>query len=80
MLPHEAPSFWYEDKDDGNGPCFWWTNPWSGQREKIASLWWPAHPIEATEAIEHLFESLELRVGDGPWREDATAATKEPTA
>lgn len=61
MEQHDTPVFEYQDKDDADGPSFWWVNPWSGQREKIASLWWPTHPVEATDKIEHLFENLSLK-------------------
>lgn len=53
--------FEYQDLDDADGPCFWWTNPWSGKREKIASLWWPGHPPELTELVERLFAGLFLQ-------------------
>ena len=63
MERHEFPDFKYQDLDDIDGPSFWWTNPYNGRREKIASLFWPAHPVEATEAIENLFENLKLTYG-----------------
>lgn len=47
-------------EDETGGPCFYWKNPWSGEREKIASLWWPTHPMEATAEIEQLFAELHL--------------------
>lgn len=48
-------------KDETGGPCFFWDNPWSGAREKIANLWWPAHPSEATADVEALFADLSLQ-------------------
>ena len=67
MEQHEEPKFELADDETG-GPCFWWKNPWTGRREKIATLWWPEHPVEATEMVEHLFENLELRMGKLPNR------------
>ena len=29
-----------------------WINPWARKSERIASFWWPEHPIEATENAE----------------------------
>ncbi len=60
MEQHEPPTFEYQDNNDADGPSFWWRNPWSGQREKIASLFWPTHPGDATATVEHLFEHLSL--------------------
>lgn len=54
-----TPSFEFGEDETG-GPAFFWINPWGGQREKIANLWWPAHPPEATEAVEQLFSELRL--------------------
>lgn len=61
MERHEPPTFEYQDKNDADGPSFWWVNPYNGRREKIASLFWPAHPEDATAAVEHLFENLSLQ-------------------
>lgn len=47
-------------EDETGGPCFFWTNPWSGTQEKIANLWWPTHPVEATAEVEALFADLSL--------------------
>lgn len=60
MEQHEEPVFELANDDTG-GPSFFWKNPWTGKREKIASLWWPEHPEGATEAVESMFEDLELR-------------------
>lgn len=60
-----GPCFELADDETG-GPCFFWKNPWSGEREKIANLWWPAHPVEATAEVEELFAKLELRVAGDP--------------
>jgi len=61
MERHDNPVFEYQDKDDADGPSFWWNNPYTGRRELIASLRWPEHPENATAAVEHLFESLVLK-------------------
>ncbi len=53
-------------EDETGGMAFFWINPWNGQREKIASLWWPSHPVEATEAVEQLFSELRLYRDGGP--------------
>lgn len=47
-----------------------WKNPWDGHEERIASFWWPGHPIEATEKVEKLFENYATLF--------ATAATDLP--
>jgi len=46
---------------EGDGLCLFWDNPWSGEKEKIATFWWPAHPPEATEAAEAMFETIASR-------------------
>jgi hypothetical protein len=43
--------------DDGELALFW-TNPWDGKEEKIATFWWPTHPIEETSAVEKMFEDI----------------------
>jgi hypothetical protein len=61
MQMHETPKFSLGEDETGS-PCFYWVNPWSGKKEKIASLWWPSHPEEATAYVEQLFEELHLSV------------------
>lgn len=56
----DEPNEFEQAEDETGGPCFFWQNPWSGQREKIANLWWPQHPPEETATIEKLFENLAL--------------------
>ncbi len=61
----EAPDFshlqfQYRDKNDADGPSFWWLNPWTGKDEKIASLWWPVHPQNETDMVDELFKRLRL--------------------
>lgn len=64
MEQHDWPDFEY-GLDETGSPSFFWKNPWSNhKREKIASLWWPEHPPEATEAVEALFDNLSLIYGD----------------
>lgn len=72
MEQHDWPDFDL-GKDETEGPAFFWKNPWkNGKREKIASLWWPEHPPEATEAVEVLFDNLRLVYGEekSPYAED----------
>lgn len=59
MAQSDDPHFELGDDETG-GPAFFWRNPWTGKREKIANLWWPEHPPEATEQVEKLFERLRL--------------------
>lgn len=42
----------------GEELALWWTNPWSGKKEKIATFWWPGHPPEETKLVESWFESI----------------------
>lgn len=81
MERHQQPIFWQENDENGS-PCFWWKSPYcNGKKEKIANLWWPEHPVDATEAIESLFSSLELRSVNAhppapqvPWYDELTEA------
>ena len=57
--PRHPDTFWLENDVTG-APCFWWRNPWSGKKEKIATLLWPEHPPEATAAVEAMFKSMSL--------------------
>lgn len=34
-----------------------WQNPWEMREEMFASFWWPAHPSEATQEAERIFEA-----------------------
>lgn len=43
---------------EGGELALFWTNPWSGNEEKIATFWWPTHPIEATKQVEDGFEAI----------------------
>lgn len=45
-------------EDETGGPTIFWTNPWNGKREKVASLWWPTHPPEVTAEVEALWDHL----------------------
>jgi hypothetical protein len=40
----------------GEELALFWINPWSKQEEKIATFWWPAHPVEDTAMVEKWFE------------------------
>ena len=42
----------------GEELALFWINPWSKEEEKIATFWWPAHPIEETEKVEKMFEEI----------------------
>lgn len=43
----------------GEELAIFWENPYEGgKKEKIASFWWPLHPIEATTEVETFFESI----------------------
>jgi len=42
----------------GEELCIFWTNPYNGNPEKIASFWWPVHPPEDTARIEGTFEEM----------------------
>ena len=61
--PHHGGKRWLQfelGEDETGGPCFFWVNPWTQKREKVASLWWPEHPVEATAEVEHIFSCLKL--------------------
>lgn len=60
MAMHDTPKFTLEECPQVGGPCFFWISPYTGQKEKIATLWWPGHPPEMTDIVEHLFENLHL--------------------
>lgn len=45
----------------GEELALFWFNPWNGSEEKIATFWWPAHPIDATDEAEKLFEDIGSR-------------------
>lgn len=49
----------------GDALELWWRNPWNGTEERIASFWWPAHPIEATAQAEEWFETIAARACTG---------------
>ena len=52
------------EEDETGGPAFFWTNPWTGKREKPANLWWPEHPPEATAEVESAFNAMVLSIFD----------------
>lgn len=49
----------------GEELALFWINPWNMQKEKIATFWWPIHPMEETERVEQLFESIARRASLG---------------
>ena len=56
----EVPSVsWEYFKGEELG--LYWINPWDKKKEKIATFWWPAHPVEATEQMEMMFEEIAKR-------------------
>jgi hypothetical protein len=75
MKMHETPMF-ERGEDETGGPAFFWKNPWTGNREKVASLWWPTHPPEETEAVEQLFSELTLTRTQPALREAALATLR----
>jgi hypothetical protein len=48
----------FGDPNDENNVEVFWTNPWDGKREAIASLFWPGHPMEDTAKVEAWFEAF----------------------
>lgn len=46
---------------EGEELALYWTNPWSKQEEKIATFWWPTHPVEETKQVESWFERIANR-------------------
>lgn len=40
----------------GEELAIFWDNPYEHKKEKIASFWWPTHPVEKTGEVEKLFE------------------------
>jgi hypothetical protein len=38
--------------------AIFWDSPYGHGKEKIASFWWPAHPVEATAEVEARFEVI----------------------
>ena len=62
IIERESNIVFERGVDECENPAFFWTNPWSGNREKVATLFWPTHPFEETERIEDLWDLLELRI------------------
>ena len=46
----------------GEELAIFWTSPYGNGKEKIASFWWPAHPVEATAEVEAMFERYASRL------------------
>lgn len=42
----------------GEELALFWINPWDQKEEKIATFWWPAHPMEETSFVEKEFEKI----------------------
>ena len=55
-----------QGEDETGGPCFYWTNPWTGKREVIARMFWPEHPPEATAEVELMVYSMMLSATHDP--------------
>lgn len=57
-----------ESRYVGEELALFWINPWSGVEEKIATFWWPGHPVEETAQVEEWFEGIARRaaLGSGP--------------
>jgi hypothetical protein len=45
MERHEEPVFWQEE-DEANNPCFFWTNPYTGRK-----LYFPQLPVSERLAV-----------------------------
>ena len=52
-------------KYTGEELALFWVNPWSGDDEKIATFWWPGHPIEETKTVEMIFEAIAAKCETG---------------
>ena len=50
------------EDDETGGPAFFWQNPWTGKREKLATLLWPQHPEAATAAVESMVLAMTLSI------------------
>ena len=50
----------------GEELAIFWESPYGHGKEKIASFWWPCHPIEATKEVEHAFEQIAERLAPSP--------------
>jgi hypothetical protein len=46
------------EDDETGGPAIFWRNPWTGEREKLATFLWPQHPVEATADVEGVFRAI----------------------
>ncbi len=60
--PHD-PTVWWEYI--GEELAIFWNSPFGGDKEKIASFWWPCHPPESTGEVERFFEILAARITQG---------------
>lgn len=58
----------------GEELALFWESPYGHGKEKIASFWWPAHPVEATADVERLFETI----ADGLTRTGEPGADRPP--
>jgi hypothetical protein len=54
------------EDDETGGPAFFWINPWTGKREKLASLLWPLHPPEVTDDVDAVFSAMTLSIYEQP--------------
>jgi hypothetical protein len=59
----------------GEELAVFWQSPYGHGKEKIASFWWPYHPVEKTAEVEALFEAIATRM-----TVDAAPTTSLPVA
>ncbi len=45
----------------GEELALFWESPYGAGKEKIATFWWPVHPVENTKEVEALFEAIASR-------------------
>ena len=58
------PKVWWEYI--GEELAIFWESPFGHGKEKIASFWWPAHPVEATAEVEFAFERIAEQLAAQP--------------
>lgn len=70
------PLLYFDETGYSNGPAVMWINPWNGQPEAVCAFWWPTHPPEQTELIEHVWDELGQLFAASP---EKSAAEIHPT-
>lgn len=58
--PAELALAWWEYI--GEELAIFWESPYGHGKEKIASFWWPLHPVESTTEVETAFERIAARL------------------